>query len=73
MDTIADQDPELAKAPAAMLRAARAAREVARRYGTPLIIWRDGQVVRVPPGDLIEDREVAAPAGGALHPVTPPG
>jgi hypothetical protein len=30
----------------ALRRAARAARETGRRSGTPLILWRDGKVVR---------------------------
>jgi hypothetical protein len=37
---------------AAMIRAARRAAEQAKRYGQPLILWRDGQVVRVMPDDL---------------------
>ncbi len=30
----------------AMRRAAKVARETSRRSGTPLILWRDGKVVR---------------------------
>ncbi len=30
----------------ALRRAARVARETSRRSGTPLILWRDGKVVR---------------------------
>jgi hypothetical protein len=29
----------------AMPKAARRAREVAKRYGTPLVLWQDGRVV----------------------------
>jgi hypothetical protein len=38
----------------AMLRAAQRAREVARMYKTPLVLWQDGKVVEIPP-DEIED------------------
>lgn len=31
----------------AMRRAAKAAREISRRTNTPLVLWRDGKVVRV--------------------------
>jgi hypothetical protein len=37
-----------------MLRAAQRAREVARMYGTPLVIMENGKVVEIPP-DEIED------------------
>jgi hypothetical protein len=30
-------------------RAAKRAREVARRYGRPIYIWKDGKVVAVKP------------------------
>ena len=30
-------------------RAARRAREIARRYGTPVYIWKDGRVIAVKP------------------------
>jgi hypothetical protein len=38
----------LAGADAAMLRAAEQARRVAAQSGTPLVIWQDGRVVRIP-------------------------
>jgi hypothetical protein len=34
-----------------MRRAARTAREVARRYGTPIYIWENGKVVAKDPND----------------------
>ena len=36
----------------AMIRAARRAAELARQHGQPLLLWRDGQVVRIWPDDL---------------------
>ncbi len=36
----------------AMIRAARRAAEVARQHQQPLVLWRDGQIVRVMPDDL---------------------
>ena len=34
-----------------MRRAARTAREVARRYGTPIYVWENGKVVAKDPND----------------------
>jgi hypothetical protein len=39
-------DPDMVGAEAALRRAARRARETARSTGTPLVIWRDGKVVK---------------------------
>ena len=39
------QDAVMQAAPRALLRAARRAREIARRTGTPLVIIRDGVLV----------------------------
>ena len=36
-------------AEAAMFRAARRAREVARRFGTPIYVLRDGKIVALKP------------------------
>ena len=36
-------------AEAAMHRAARRAREIARRYGTPIYVMRDGKIVALKP------------------------
>jgi hypothetical protein len=33
----------------ALLRAAKVARKVARMYGTPICVWRNGKVVNVKP------------------------
>ena len=30
-------------------RAARRAREIARRYGTPIYLWKDGKIIAVKP------------------------
>lgn len=40
------KDADLEKADAALRRAASRAREIARQTGTPLIIYRDGEVVK---------------------------
>jgi len=34
----------------ALIRAAKTAREEARRHGVPIVVWRDGQVVLLDPG-----------------------
>jgi len=38
-------DPDMQAAPAALVRAARRARETAARSGTPLVVSENGQVV----------------------------
>jgi len=38
-------DPDMQGAPYALLRAAKRAREIARKTNTPLIIERDGKIV----------------------------
>lgn len=45
---------------AALLRAARRARETARQNGTPLVIWQDGNVCDVNPDDVPLDEELEA-------------
>ena len=44
-------DPDILGVGSALCRAARRARELATRTGTPLIIYRDGKVVKLYPGD----------------------
>lgn len=39
-------DPDMQAAPRALLRAARRAREIARQTNTPLVIMRDGVLVK---------------------------
>lgn len=41
------------KALEAMKAASREAIQVAKRTGTPVIIWRDGKIVRANPDDLL--------------------
>lgn len=53
-------DPDMQEAPRALLRAARRAREVARRTGTGVVVFRDGRVVEVSPDDDAEDAPVAS-------------
>ena len=47
-------DPDMQAVPRALLRAARRAREIARRTGTALVVRRDGQ--------LVEERVESEPA-----------
>ena len=44
--------PDMAGSRKAMIRAARAAADLARQHNQPLILWRDGKVVEVMPDDL---------------------
>lgn len=43
-----DRDPDFIGAEKAILRAARRAREIAFQTGTPLVVYRDGKVVKQP-------------------------
>lgn len=52
-------DADMQATPAALLRAARRAREIARQTGTAVVVVRDGK--------LVEDRE-AAPEPAAPKP-----
>ena len=45
------QDPDLARVEAALQRAGARAREIARRTGTPLVIYKNGRIVRQPVED----------------------
>lgn len=54
-------DADMQAAPAALLRAARRAREIARQTGTAVVVVRDGK--------LIEERQ-AAPAPAAPEPLS---
>ncbi|MCC6581531.1 MAG: hypothetical protein IT440_13935 [Phycisphaeraceae bacterium] len=49
-----EQFPDMEGSRTAMIRAARRAAMVAKQHGQPLLLWRDGQVVRVMPDDLPE-------------------
>lgn len=40
---------------AAVERAAREARLRHKQMGVPLVVWRDGQVVEIPPEEIIVD------------------
>jgi hypothetical protein len=53
-------DPDMQEAPRALLRAAQRAREVARRTGTGIVVFRDGVVQEISPDDD-EDDSPAAP------------
>jgi len=41
------RDPDLLQAGAALLRAARAAQELAHKTGTPCYVWQDGKIVNI--------------------------
>lgn len=60
-----DKYPDLQGSRTAMIRAARRAAEVARQHRQPLVLWRDGQIVRVMPDDLPELPEQAPAYEGA--------
>ncbi len=47
-----DKYPDLQGSRRAMIRAARHAAEVARQHQQPLVLWRNGQIVRIMPDDL---------------------
>ena len=47
-----ETNSDMAGSQAAMIRAARRAREVARQNNQPLVLWQDGKVVEVMPDDL---------------------
>ena len=49
-----DKYPDLQGSRTAMIRAAHRAAEVARQHQQPLVLWRDGRIVRVMPDDLPE-------------------
>jgi hypothetical protein len=42
------QDPDLARVEAALKRAGARAREIARRTGTPLVIYKNGRIIMQP-------------------------
>lgn len=51
MITWPPEHAEMAKIEAALVRAAQAARDLARQHGVPVVVWRDGQVVLESPGE----------------------
>ena len=48
-------DPDMQEAPRALLRAARRAREIARRTGTAVVVFKDGRIVEEDPNEADED------------------
>ncbi|MCL2700262.1 MAG: hypothetical protein FWE88_01060 [Phycisphaerae bacterium] len=52
MTDLYEKYPAMKGSRRAIIRAARRAAEIARQHGQPLILWRDGQIVRVMPDDL---------------------
>lgn len=56
MITWSAENAEMAKIGDALIRAAKSAREEARRHGVPIVVWKDGQVVLEDPGvDPVQD------------------
>ena len=53
-------DTDMQEAPKALLRAARRAREIAKRTGTGVIVLRDGVVVEESPDDDADDFSASA-------------
>mgnify|MGYP001301931155 CR=1 len=54
MEKLYRKYPDLQGSRTAMIRAARRAADAARQHQQPLVLWRDGRVVRVMPDDLPE-------------------
>ncbi|MFT5240816.1 MAG: hypothetical protein ACI9OU_002075 [Candidatus Promineifilaceae bacterium] len=50
------KDPDIRGAEPALQRAALAARRIARITGTPLVIWKNGKIVRLPLGNTLTRR-----------------
>lgn len=46
---------------AAVERAGRQARLKHKQMGVPIVIWRDGQIVEIPPEEIIVDPPIAPP------------
>ena len=55
-------DADMQATPAALARAAKSARELAARTGTPLIVVRDGKLVEV-----VIQHDMAKPGHGVAH------
>jgi len=55
-------DPDMQEAPRALLRAARLAREIAKRMGTGVVVVRDGVMVEESPDDYEVDSSDGDPA-----------
>jgi len=53
-------DPDMQEAPRALLRAAQRAREIAKRTGTGVVVFRDGVVQEISPDDDEDDSPAAA-------------
>jgi hypothetical protein len=60
-------NPDMQAAPQALLRAARRAREIARKTGTPLVIVRDGVLIEIDPDDPRLDEESGPAARDTVH------
>lgn len=53
MSTAQNREPPFLDTEPAMIRAAEQARRIAIQTGTPLAIWRDGQVVLIQPDEAL--------------------
>jgi hypothetical protein len=53
-------DADMQEAPKALLRAARRAREIAKRTGTGVVVLRDGVIVEESPDEDADDSSAAS-------------
>ncbi len=60
---MASKDPVIRGSLAAMRRAARAAKALAIKTGTPLYIWKDGRVVNLNPKGRLKKARRPRPTG----------
>ena len=49
-----DRNRDMEGSRKAMIRAARHAADLAKQHGQPLLLWRDGRIVKVNPDELPE-------------------
>lgn len=62
------RDDDLRQSPSAMRRAAQAARDLAARTGTALIVSRDGLIEQVDPRSVLPTPRVHEPPAGYRKP-----
>jgi hypothetical protein len=53
---------DMRAAPAALVRAARRAREIARQTGTAIVVIRDGRLIEEKPGEIQAPVDAGEPA-----------
>lgn len=55
-----ENDPDMQGSRRAIIRASRRAAEIAKQHNQPLILWKDGKIVKVPVDELPPLPEEAA-------------